>query len=86
MNEERALRDALVGEKHQMVYRTNAQFKNAIDLLARLLPPMVDGLAAQAEASAVVMAEDVRRLEAEARVARLYRTDEINPGWEHRNS
>lgn len=58
---DRDLIEGLVGDR-DLLYRTNAVFKSGIDMLARMLPLWVDGLAAHAEATDATSAEKMREL------------------------
>lgn len=44
-----AIRRALVGQRHIERYNRSATFRAKVDVLAELLPTMIDGLAAEAD-------------------------------------
>lgn len=46
----RLLLQGLLGDEHVEQFSTDPSFQHGIELLARMLPPMVDGLAAAAQA------------------------------------
>lgn len=50
LDQEEAVRHALVGPEHLDLYTRSPSFKYSIDTLARLLPPMIDGVAAASSA------------------------------------
>lgn len=49
VNELNMLRRALVGQRHLERYHRSATFHAKVDVLAELLPTMIDGLAAEAD-------------------------------------
>lgn len=53
---QRRLLEGLLGEKHREAYLNNAAFHYHIDMLVRMLPLWVDGIAAECD-----MAEEERR-------------------------
>jgi hypothetical protein len=53
-----ALVEALVGDRHEWLYVHDASFHHSIEVLARMLLPMVDGLALSCHRES----EDRRRL------------------------
>lgn len=63
----RALIFGLVGAKNHRRFMTSVQFRTSIETLARMLPPMIDGLAAAIDESDITiaqMAEQARRIPA----------------------
>jgi hypothetical protein len=58
---EQILRRGLVGS-HRLEYQTNASFRATIDMLAKLLPFWVDGLAEQANKEDIAMKQMVAEL------------------------
>lgn len=62
---------ALIGERHHEAYLRSAWFHATIDLLARFLPVLVDGLAAQAQEKAAEEQAQTERMQRSIPSARL---------------